>query len=87
MAKLAALAAALLLYSTSAWAWGDLGHEAIREMAFRKLDDSARQRVIALTQQDQEFPTFRVSCNWADRPRQRAIRALRQPPARRDRPR
>ena len=35
MAKLAALAAALLLYSTSAWAWGGLGHEAICELAFR----------------------------------------------------
>jgi hypothetical protein len=28
--------------------------------------------VIALIQQDREFTTFRASCNWADRPRQRA---------------
>jgi hypothetical protein len=68
VAKLAALAAVLLLYSPAALAWGGgLGHEAICE-----LDDTARQRVIALIQQDQEFPTFRASCNWADRPRQRA---------------
>ena len=72
MVKLAALAAALLLYSPSALAWGGLGHEAICELAFRELDDTARQRVIALIQQDQEFPTFRASCNWPDRPRQRA---------------
>jgi hypothetical protein len=72
MANLAALAAALLLYSPTASAWGGLGHEAICELAFRELDDTARQRVIALVRQDPEFTTFRASCNWADRPRQRA---------------
>ena len=72
MAKLAALAAALLLYSPSASAWGGLGHEAICELAFRELDDTVRQRVIALIQLDDEFTTFRASCNWPDRPRQRA---------------
>ena len=46
MAKLAALAVTLLLYSPSALAWGGLGHEAICELAFRELDDTARQRVI-----------------------------------------
>jgi S1/P1 Nuclease len=66
------LAAALLLYSLPAFAWGGLGHEAICELAFRELDDTARQRVIALIRQDQEFTTFRASCNWADKPRQRA---------------
>jgi S1/P1 Nuclease len=72
MAKLAALVTALLLYSPASLAWGGLGHEAICALAFRELDDIARQRVIALIQQDQEFTTFRASCNWADRPRQRA---------------
>jgi hypothetical protein len=60
MAKLATLAAALLLYSRSALAWGGLVHEAICELAFRELDDTARQRVIALIRQDEEFPTFRA---------------------------
>jgi hypothetical protein len=41
-------------------------------LAFRELDNTARQRVIALIQQDQEFTTFPASCNWPDRPRQRA---------------
>jgi hypothetical protein len=72
MAGLAALAAALLLYSPSTFAWGGLGHEAICELAFLELNDTARQRVIALIRQDQEFPTFRASYNWADRPRQHA---------------
>ena len=72
MAKRAALAGALLLYPPSALAWGGLGHETICELALRELDDSARRRVIALIQLDEEFTTFRASCNWADRPRQRA---------------
>jgi hypothetical protein len=53
-------------------AWGGLGHEVICELAFLELDATARQRVIALIRQDQEFTTFRASCNWPDRPRQRA---------------
>jgi hypothetical protein len=72
IAKLATLAAALLLYSPSALAWGGLGHEVICELAFLELDDTIRQRVIALIEQDQEFTTFRASCKWADKPRQRA---------------
>ena len=72
MAKLAALAAALLLCPPSALAWGGLGHEAICELAFRELDEPARLRVIALIRQDEKFNTFRASCNWPDRPRQRA---------------
>jgi S1/P1 Nuclease len=66
------LAAGLLLYSSPTFAWGGLGHEAVCELAFRELDDTARQRVIALIQQDQEFTTFRASCNWPDRHRQRS---------------
>ena len=63
MAKLAALAGTLLLYSPSALAWGGLGHETTCELAFLELDDTARQRVIALIQLDDEFTTFRASCN------------------------
>jgi hypothetical protein len=74
MVRIAALAAApLFLYSPSVLAWGGLAHEAVCELAFLELDDTARQRVIALIQQDQQFTTFRASCNWADRPRQRAF--------------
>ena len=50
-------------------AWGGLGYEVICELAFLELDDTARQRVIALFQQDEEFTTLRASRNWADRPR------------------
>jgi hypothetical protein len=76
MVKLAVLAAVLLLCSPPALAWGGLGHEAICELAFLELHDTVRQRVMALIRQDPEFPTFRASCNWADRPRQRASEHL-----------
>jgi S1/P1 Nuclease len=72
MIRFATLLAGFLLYSSPTFAWGALGHEAICELAFLELDDTARQRVIALIRQDEEFTTFRESCNWADRPRQRA---------------
>ena len=73
MIRIAALAtASVLIYSPPAFAWGGLAHEAVCELAFLELDDTARQRVIALIQQDQQFTTFRASCNWPDRPRQRA---------------
>jgi hypothetical protein len=40
MAKLAAVAAAVLLYSPSALTRGGLGHEAICELAFLELDNT-----------------------------------------------
>jgi hypothetical protein len=86
MAKLAALAAALLLNSPSALAWGGLGHEAMCELAFRELDDSARQRVIALIRQDPEFPHVSRVMQLGRPAAAACARALRQSPARRDRP-
>ena len=69
MVRIAALlAATLLLYSPSVFAWGGLAHETICEIGFLELNDTARQRVIELIQQDEEFRTFRASCNWPDRP-------------------
>jgi S1/P1 Nuclease len=51
-------------------AWGALGHEVIRELAFRDFNETTRQRVLALLRQDPEVTTFRASSNWPDRPRQ-----------------
>jgi S1/P1 Nuclease len=69
MVRIAALGAAtLLLYSPSAFAWGGLAHEVVCEIAFLELNDTARQRVIELIQQEEEFRSFRASCNWPDRP-------------------
>jgi hypothetical protein len=61
MVRIAALAAApLLLYAPSALGWGGLAHETICEIAFLELNDTARQRVIELIQQDEEFRLFRA---------------------------
>jgi hypothetical protein len=49
------------------WPGGRLGHEAISELASRELGDTVRERVIALIRQDEEFNTFRASCNWGAR--------------------
>jgi hypothetical protein len=82
MIRMAALIAApLLLYSPPAIAWGGLGHETVCELAFLELDDIARQRVIALIRLDTEFNLFRASCNWPDRPRQRAAEHFVNPRA------
>jgi S1/P1 Nuclease len=73
MVRIAALAVTpLLLYAPSALAWGGLAHETICEIAFLELNEVARQQVIELIQQDEEFRLFRASCNWPDRPRRRA---------------
>jgi hypothetical protein len=58
MFRMAALAALLLLYSTPTLAWGGVGHEAVCELAFLELDDTTRQRVLALIRLDEEFSSF-----------------------------
>ena len=72
MLRIAALAAVSLLCFSPALAWGGLGHEAVCELAFQELDDTARQRVAQLIALDERYDTFRASCNWPDRPEQRA---------------
>jgi hypothetical protein len=68
MVRIAALVAAtLLLYSPSVFAWGGLAHEAICEIAFLELTDTARQRVIELIQQDEGFPPGRGTGRWGCR--------------------
>jgi hypothetical protein len=86
MARLAALAVTLLLCSPSALAWGGLGHEAICELAFLELNDTARQRVSAHPAGSGVHHVSRVV--QLARPAAAAcIGALRQSLARRDRPR
>jgi nuclease S1 len=61
-----------MLGATSAWAWGDTGHEIVCEIAFQGLSEHARREVIRLIRKDSQFHTFRQSCIWPDHPRQRA---------------
>jgi len=53
-------------------AWGDMGHEIVCEIAFRELEESARERVKELIRLDPEFRYFSDACVWPDHPRQRA---------------
>lgn len=65
--------ALVMLSAPPALAFGSTAHEAICEIAFQEIGETARGRVIELIQRDHQFDTFRASCNFADRPRQRAI--------------
>jgi S1/P1 Nuclease len=59
-------------WSVPAFAWSDLGHRIICEIAFQELSDTARERVKAMSREDLEFDTFAEACSWPDRPRRRA---------------
>jgi hypothetical protein len=59
-------------WAGQAWAWGDLGHKIICEIAFQELNDAARREVRRLIRLDPEFSLFSDSCTWPDHPRKRA---------------
>jgi hypothetical protein len=61
-----------LLGPSSAWAWGDLGHRTICQIAFQELNDKARTEVIRLIALDATFDSFTDACTWPDHPRKRA---------------
>jgi hypothetical protein len=60
------------LQSTKVFAWGDLGHEVVCEIAFQELTPSARAAVVELMALDSEFRIFAKACSWPDHPRIRA---------------
>jgi S1/P1 Nuclease len=59
-------------WSGQAWAWGDLGHKIICEVAFQELNGTARFEVRRLIRLDPDFSFFSDSCTWPDHPRRRA---------------
>lgn len=61
-----------LLGPSSAWAWGDLGHWTICQIAFQELNDKARNEVVRLIALDPTFDSFTDACTWPDHPRKRA---------------
>lgn len=58
--------------STKAFAWGDVGHKIICEIAFKSVTANTRTRIASLIQADGQFDTFSDACTWADHPRKRA---------------
>ena len=69
-ARPALAAIATLLFSApAASAWGDVGHEAVCEIAFQELTPRARQAVEDLMAGDQEHDDFYLACTWPDTPK------------------
>src|SRR6266566_6317469 len=62
----------MAMWGSAAWAWGDLGHKIVCEIAYSELNDQARLEVDRLIAQDSEFSSFSESCTWPDHPRKRA---------------
>ena len=58
--------------SGPAFAWGDLGHRVICQIAFQELNDKARNEVIRLIALGSTFDSFTDACTWPDHPRKRA---------------
>jgi hypothetical protein len=54
-----------------ALAWGDLGHKAICEMAYRRVSPATRAEIDKLIRTDPEYSLFADACTWADLPRKR----------------
>ena len=61
-----------MMYAPPSWAWGDLGHKIICEIAFQELNDKARNEVVRLISTDPSFHSFTNACTWPDHPRKRA---------------
>jgi hypothetical protein len=55
-------------WSGQAWAWGDLGHKIICEVAFQELNDTSGREVRRLIRLDLEFSRFADSRTWPDHP-------------------
>jgi hypothetical protein len=58
--------------SGPAWAWGDLGHKIVCQIAFQELNTKARTEVVRLIALDKTFDSFTDACTWPDHPRKRA---------------
>lgn len=75
MTPLALLVTGWLLLGapTPAFAWGDLGHQVVCEIALQELNEKAHREVLRLIQLDQQFRSlgFAESCTWPDYPRRR----------------
>lgn len=57
--------------TSDAYAWGDIGHKIICEMAFNKVKPGARAAIVNLIKADGQFVSFSDACTWPDHPRKR----------------
>jgi hypothetical protein len=63
---IAAAAALQLATAQQAFAWGDVGHKIVCELAYLELTPAAKAKVDALIALDPKFRTFATSCTWPD---------------------
>ena len=61
-----AAAASQLGAATQAFAWGDVGHKIVCQLAYLELTPAAKAKVDALIALDPKFRTFAASCTWPD---------------------
>lgn len=66
------VAMASLALCGEAWAWGDLAHKVICEIAYRSVQPKTREEIDRLMRLDNQFPGFADACIYPDHPRIRA---------------
>jgi hypothetical protein len=62
----------LLLASSQAAAWYDIGHKIVLELAFRLAEPETRAEFCGLIQRDRQYDFFRGVCTKPGHPRERA---------------
>ena len=60
-------------WAVQAWAWGDVGHKVVCEIAFHELNPKALAEVTRLIKKDPQFAAFADSCIWPDHPKRRRV--------------
>ena len=72
MRRLPLALVALFAFGGNSWAWGDMGHTVVCEIAFRLAVPDTRAAIRKLIRDDSQFDTFGESCVFPDHPRKRA---------------
>jgi hypothetical protein len=71
-ARALALSSLFVVAHVASWAWGDLGHKIICEIALSRVKPATRSEIDKLMRTDTEFSSFSDACVWPDHPRKRA---------------
>ena len=62
------LLSTLLVSSSPAFGWADVGHQVVCEIAFQELTGAVKKAVERLVETHPDFSTFPEACTWPDRP-------------------
>jgi len=72
MRRMLFAAMAVMAFGGDAFAWGDVGHTVVCEIAFRLAAPETRAEIRQLIQTDSRYDFFSESCTWPDHPHKRA---------------